>query len=133
MRLTVRDAVAALLMAAILTPYAGFLLLGRMPYVPDVRAMALAALAIGTVAFAVADNLAPGTVLGRIELVLAATSVLLGLTTVVVAGTGAGPMLLGAQVTAQLATWGAQMLDHAGYGRPDEPAGTPSPHSKGNR
>lgn len=117
MRLGVRDAVAALLMTAILAPYASLLVRGRAPYIEDVRAMAGVALILGYAGFVIADHITTATPLGRAEIAFAAVTLLLGAVTMVFATSAFGQLLLGALVTGILLTWGIQLLDHAGYAR----------------
>jgi hypothetical protein len=115
MRLGLRDAVAALLMAGIITPYAGLLVRGRMPYVEDVRMMAAVALVLGSAAILVADQLSVATYLGRVEIGFALVTLALGVIAMAFATTVFGQLLLGAFVAGILLTWGVQLLDHAGY------------------
>jgi hypothetical protein len=115
MTLNVRDAVAALVMAAIVAPYAAFLVRGEAPYVTDVRVMAVVALVLGAAAFVIAGHLTLRTLIGRAEIVFAAASSALGAVTIVLARTAVGQLLLGALVTGILLTWAMQLLDHAGY------------------
>jgi hypothetical protein len=129
MRLGVRDAVAALLMAAILAPYASLLVRGRAPYVDDVRAMTAVAMILGYAGFVIADHITPATSLGRAEIGFAAVTLLLGAVTLVFATTVLGQLLLGAFVTGILLTWGIQLLDHAGYAR--DPADGPGHDAPG--
>ena len=115
MRLGLRDAVAALLMAGIITPYAGLLVRGRMPYVEDVRMMAAVALVLGSAAILVADQLSIATYLGRVEIGFALVTLALGVIAMAFATTVFGQLLLGAFVAGIMLTWGVQLLDHAGY------------------
>jgi hypothetical protein len=114
MRLSVRDVVAALLVAAILTPYAGLLVRGRMPYVENVRGMAVVAFVLGLAAFLIADGVRLRTFMGCLELGLAAGTLGLGAITAVAADGSGSQNLLGAFITGIVLTWGAQLLDHAG-------------------
>ena len=114
-RLGLRDAVAALLLAGIITPYAGLLVRGRMPYVEDVRMMAAVALVLGGAAILTADQLSFTTVIGRLEIGFALVTLALGIIATAFATTTFGQLLLGAFVTGILLTWGVQLLDHAGY------------------
>ena len=115
MRLGLRDVVAALLVAAIIAPYAGLLLRGGVPYVESVQMMAAVALVLGTAAFLIADHISLATVIGRVGVCLALLTFALGVTTMALALTAAGQPLLDAFVTGILLTWGIQLLDHAGY------------------
>ena len=51
MRITLRDTVASILVAAIAVPYVGYLLYGSVPFVQDPRGMAAVGLILGFVAF----------------------------------------------------------------------------------
>jgi len=115
MRLGLRDAVAALLMAGIITPYAGLLVRGRVPYVEDVRTMAAVALVLGGSAILIADQLSIATLFGRVEIGFALITLALGVIAMAFATTTFGQLLLGAFVMGILLTWGVQLLDHAGY------------------
>lgn len=115
MRLGLRDAMAALLMAGIITPYAGLLVRGRVPYVEDVRTMAVVALMLGGAAILIADQLSFATFIGRVEIGFALVTLALGVVAMAFATTVFGQLLLGAFVAGILLTWGVQLLDHAGY------------------
>ena len=122
--LGLRDAVAALLIGTIITPYAGLLVLGRTPYVSNVAVMAALSLVIGAGAFVIAGRLTVRTVVGRSELGLAAVTTALGVLTMVFGATSWGQSLLGAFVTGILLTWVTQLLDHAGALRTSGPRRT---------
>ena len=47
MKLTLRDGIATLLVAAILVPYVGYLVNGEMPFIKDPRGMAATGLVLG--------------------------------------------------------------------------------------
>ncbi len=58
MRITTRDVVATVLVAAIVVPYLGYLAWGDMPFVEDPRGMAAIGLLLGLAAAAVAGRAA---------------------------------------------------------------------------
>jgi hypothetical protein len=58
MRITYRDAIATLLVAAIVVPYLGYLTWGDMPFIEDPRGMAATGLVLGLAAAAVAGRAA---------------------------------------------------------------------------
>jgi len=58
MRITYKDVVATLLIAAIVVPYIGYLAWGDMPFIQDPRGMAGTGLALGLAAAAVAGRAA---------------------------------------------------------------------------
>jgi len=119
MKLGTRDLMAALLMAAVVAPYAGLLVRGRAPGEFDVRTMSIIALVLGLAALAVAGDIKVSTLLGRAEIGFAAGATALGVVAIVFAYTVFGPLLLGALVTGLLLTWAMQLLDHAGYSPTD--------------
>lgn len=129
--LSIRDAVAALLIGTIMTPYAGMLLLGQTPYVSDVPVMAALSLVIAAGAFLIADRITVRTPVGRVELGLAAVTVALGMLAMVFGATSWGQALLGAFVTGILLTWVTQLLDHAGYPHDPKRQGPAAPVSRG--
>ncbi|MEV4702892.1 hypothetical protein [Actinoplanes sp. NPDC049316] len=118
MRLSLRDAVAALMMGVILTPYATLLVRGRAPYVANVATMAALSLAVAAGVFVVAGGITVRTLIGRVEIGFAGAALVLGVVTIVLGDTPLGQLLLGAFITMVLLTWGTQLLDHAGYMQP---------------
>jgi hypothetical protein len=118
MRLSLRDAVAALMMGVILTPYTTLLVRGRTPYVADVATMAALSLVVAAGVFLVAGGITLRTLIGRVEVGLGGAALALGVVTVFLGDTPFGQLLLGAFITMVLLAWGTQLLDHAGYLEP---------------
>jgi hypothetical protein len=58
MRITYKDVIATLLVAAIVVPYIGYLAWGDMPFIQDPRGMAATGLVLGLAAAAVAGRVA---------------------------------------------------------------------------
>ena len=58
MRVTTKDVIATLLVAAIVVPYIGYLVWGDMPFIQDPRGMAATGLILGLAAAAVAGRAA---------------------------------------------------------------------------
>jgi hypothetical protein len=74
MRLTIRDAVATVLVAAVLVPYLEYLVRGEMPFIEDPRGMPATGLVLGAAAFLVAGRMSSSKRLGRLDLGLAVAS-----------------------------------------------------------
>ncbi|MBW0118818.1 hypothetical protein [Pseudonocardia abyssalis] len=109
MRFTWKDAVAAVLVAAIVVPYVGYLVRGEMPFVQDPRGMAATGIAFGLVAALLAGRAAfdPGALI-RTALGTGVPALGLG---VAAAWTGYG-YLLAAFVIAIVVTWALGTLIH---------------------
>lgn len=121
-KLTIRDALATVLVAAVLVPYVGYLWQGEMPFIKDPRGMAATALILGAAAFVVAGVMSDRDRFARIEVGLAAVVAIFGVVVVVLAETAAAEALLAALVAGVVAVWVMQMLHHAGYLGPRGPA-----------
>ena len=88
MRLSVRDAIATLLVAAIAVPYVGYLIDGSMPFVEDPRGMSAVGLILGVVAFFVGRRTASSPFMGKVEAVaLGAVALVAGIVAVAFAET----------------------------------------------
>jgi hypothetical protein len=114
MKLTLRDGIASVLLAAILVPYVGYLVRGEMPFIQDPRGMSAAALVLGLAAYLVAVRATTGTPAGRMEVGLATATFVLGVVAVALAETAAAEVLLAVFVAAIVVTWAVTMLRHAG-------------------
>ncbi|GAB2686894.1 hypothetical protein [Thalassiella azotivora] len=114
MRLTTRDLVGAVLLAAIAIPYVGYLVNGSMPFVQDPRGMAAIGLVLGTAAFLVLRRGDPADRVGRVEIGLAAVAGVLGLVALALAETAAAEVWLAVFMVALLAVFAVELLDHAG-------------------
>jgi hypothetical protein len=112
-KLTTRDGLAALFVAAVVVPYVGYLIRGDMPFIDDPRGMAATGLVLGAAAFLAAGLFGVGT-LSRIELGLATGSLLVGAMALFLAETVAAEVLLALFMTSIAAVWAVQTLDHAG-------------------
>lgn len=115
MKLTMRDLVATLLVAAIGVPYVGYLLDGEMPFVEDARGMAGVGLILGAVAFLVLRGGNAKDRVGTTENVLATLSLVLGLVALAFAETAAAEVLLAVFMGSILVVWAAEVADHAGW------------------
>jgi hypothetical protein len=114
MKLTLRDGVASLLLAAILIPYVGYLVRGEMPFIQDPRGMSATGLVLGAAAFFTAGRLTLSTVVGKIEVGLVALTLAFGVVAVLLAETAAAEALVAVLVGAIVVVWAVQMLHHAG-------------------
>ena len=70
MRLKIYDAIATLLVAAVVVPYIGYLVAGSMPFIKDERGLSATGLVLGIIAFAVAWRRWSGGHLTMVEQVL---------------------------------------------------------------
>jgi hypothetical protein len=114
MRLTFRDGVATILVAAIGVPYIGYLIRGSMPFIQDPRGMAGTGLVLGVAAFLVLGLPNLATRLGKVELVLEVTALTAGVAAVAFAETAAADTLLAVFMALIAAVWAVDILDHAG-------------------
>ena len=114
MKLTTRDGLATLLLAAILVPYVGYLIRGEMPFIQDPRGMSATALVLGAAIFLTAGRFTTSTALGKTEIGLATATLVLGAVALVLAEAAAAEVLLALFVGAIVDVWATQMLDHAG-------------------
>jgi hypothetical protein len=114
MRLTIKDAVATLLVAAIMVAYVGYLVNGSMPFVQDPRGMSATGLVLGAVAFVVARMGVRRDRLGLFENWIAAVSLVLGLAALVLAETAAAEVLLAVFMVSVVVVWAVEMMHHAG-------------------
>ncbi len=117
MKLTMRDFLATLLVAAIVVPYVGFLIRGDMPLISDPRGMASVGLILAVAAFLVGGVYGVGA-LGKAEWGLAFAALGVGVAAVLFAETSAAYGLLAAFVVLVIVLWAVKLLDHAGLIRP---------------
>jgi hypothetical protein len=115
MKLTIRDGIATLLVAAIVVPYVGYLVRDEMPFIQDPRGMSAVALVLGLAAFLTAGQLSAASLSNRVELALAAVTLTIGLVALIIAETAAAEVLLAVFIAAIIVTWAVQMVHHAGY------------------
>jgi hypothetical protein len=103
MRLTTKDAVATLLIAAIVVPYIGYLIWGEMPFLKDPRGMGATALVLGLLAALLAGRAAfDHGVVHRTALATGVVAFALGIATVWV---GTSEVLLACFIGAIVITW----------------------------
>lgn len=112
MQLTRRDALATLLVAAILVPYVGYLVRGEMPFIQDPRGMAATGLILGLLAFAIVGRSALGTgALMWTGVAIGIASIGLGVAAV---WAETNEVLLGAFIATIVVLWALETLSHAG-------------------
>ena len=114
MRFSVRDAVATLLLAAVLVPYVGFLANGSMPFIVHPLGMSVTALILGTTGLLTAGRLSASSGIGLAELILATLTVAVGAAAVLLSATSAAYTLLALMVGGLVLTWAVQMVHHSG-------------------
>lgn len=114
MRLTIRDAVATVLVLAIGVPYVGYLVNGEMPFIEDVRGMSAVGLVLGAAAFLVLRSGNVPDRVGRGETVGAIVSLALGLAALIFAETAAAEVLLAVFMGSVLVVFAFEVADHAG-------------------
>ncbi len=114
MKLTLRDLVATLLVAAIAIPYVGYLVNGEMPFVKDARGMAGVGLVLGAAAYLVLRAGTPFDRLGKVETAVAVVSLVLGLVALAFAEAAAAEVLLAVFMGSIFVVWAVEVMDHAG-------------------
>ncbi len=115
MKLTTRDMIATILVAAIGIPFLGYLMNGEMLFVQDPRGMSAVGLVLGTLAFLVLRGGNAKDRVGLTENVLAALTLVVGLVALAFAETAAAEVLLAVLMGAILVVWAAEVADHAGW------------------
>jgi len=102
-RITYKDAVATLLVAAIVVPYLGYLAWGDMPFIQDLRGMAATGLVLGLAAAAVAGRAAfDPEPMHRAALAAGVAALALGIAALLV---GSSEVLLAVFIAAIVVTW----------------------------
>lgn len=114
MRLTLRDYVGTILVAAIGVPYVGYLINGDMPFVKDARGMSATGLILGVVAFFVLKRGDTLDRLGMTEAGVGVVSLMLGIVALAFAETAAADVLLAVFMGSILVVWATELMDHAG-------------------
>jgi hypothetical protein len=114
MKLTLRDGIATLLVAAILVPYFGYLINGEMPFIEDPRGMSAVGLLLGVAAFLIAGRISTATTVGKVVLGVALVGLAVGIAALALAETAAAEVLLATFIAAIVVAWAVQMLHHAG-------------------
>ncbi len=115
MRLTLRDYLATILVAAIGVPYVGYLINGEMPFIQDPRGMSAVGLVLGAAAFLVLRTGDAFDRVGKVETGAAIVSLLLGFAALAFAETGAAEVLLAIFMASILIVWALELADHAGF------------------
>ena len=111
MRITSKDVVATLLVAAIVVPYLGYLAWGDMPLIEDPRGMAATGLVLGLAAAAVAGRAAfDAEPISRAALGTGVVALALGIAAVWV---GTSEALLAVFIGAIVVTWALGETAHA--------------------
>ncbi|MBJ7356760.1 hypothetical protein [Nocardioides sp.] len=114
MRISWKDLVATLLLAAIAVPYIGYLVRDEMPFIEDPRGMAATGLLLGIAAFLVMRQGDAIDRIGKLELAAAGVSLALGVTALVVAETAAAEAMLAVFMGSLLIVWMLELTDHVG-------------------
>jgi hypothetical protein len=118
-KLTSKDALATLMVAAIVVPFVGYSIRGSMPFLEDPRGMAGIGIVGGLIAFAAFGRRAFGT--GTFEVVMIALSVAtlgVGIAALVAETSW---VLLVPMVSGIVVMWGLALLHDAGYLAAEEP------------
>jgi hypothetical protein len=116
MRLRGRDIVAMLLVVAVLVPYVGYLVNGRMPLIDNSRAMASTGLLFGVLAFAIIRGGGRQPRLGRVEGGAAELAVVLYVLAIALSQTAAGELLLAAFVLCLMTVFALDLFDRGSPG-----------------
>lgn len=114
MRISWKDLVATLLLAAIAVPYIGYLVRDEMPFIEDPRGMAATGLLLGIAAFLVMRQGDAIDRIGKLELAAAGVSLALGVIALVVAETAAAEEMLAVFMGSILVVWMLELADHVG-------------------
>ena len=114
MRLTLRDLVASVLLLAIAVPYGIYLVNDTAPLVDDARGMAAGGLLIGAVMVLVLRSADEFDTVGKVESLVAFTSLALGVVALAFAETAAAEVLLAVFMVSILVVWAVEVLDHSG-------------------
>ena len=115
MRITVRDWIATVMVAAIAVPYVGYLVRGDMPYLEDSRGMSAIALILGAVAYVAVTWGETVKETSRTVNGLAIAALVLGVAAVALAETFVAEALLALFMVSIMAAWLASMADHLGW------------------
>jgi hypothetical protein len=120
LRLTWKDVVATLLVAAVVVPYVGYVIYGSMPFIQDPEGMAGVGLILGLAAGAIGGWVAwrAGTFVRLATAGLALVSLGLGIATAVshdLLAATTREALLGAFIASIVALWAVAALRHSGF------------------
>ena len=118
MRVTWRDGIATLLVAAVVVPYVGYLINGTMPFIQDPRGMATTGLVLGLAAALVVGRAGFAGTWGRTAAVLGGLTGAVGLATLIWAEEGTlSEVLLAVFIGGIIVTWAlAELVDTGAVG-----------------
>jgi lysylphosphatidylglycerol synthetase-like protein (DUF2156 family) len=109
---TLRDAIGAVLVAAIAVPYAGYLINGEMPFIQDPRGMSAVALVLGAAAYLVIGRPVTSHRLERVFVGVVAAVAVLGVVAFALAETVAAEVLLAVFVVSVVIAFTALLVNH---------------------
>ena len=112
MKLTRKDLIATLLIAAVVVPYVGYLIWGEMPFIQDPRGLAAIGI-VGLLLGFVAWGLGLRSVFGKVMLVLGVATLGLGIGAALVGAEGS-ELLLAIFVGAIVVVWAIETMHDAG-------------------
>jgi hypothetical protein len=113
MRLTKKDTIATVLVAAVVIPYVGYLVRGEMPFIQDPRGMAAVGI-VGLVLSFAAWGLGIRSAFGKAMLIVGLATLGLGIAAALV-GVEGSELLLAIFVGGIVAVWAIEMMFHAGF------------------
>ena len=112
MKLTRKDLIATLLIAAVVVPYIGYLVWDEMPFIQDPRGMATVGI-VGVLLGFAAWGLGLRSVFGKVMLVLGVATLGLGIAAALVGAEGS-ELLLATFIGAIVVVWGIETMHDAG-------------------
>jgi hypothetical protein len=116
MRVTWRDGIATLLVAAVVIPYIGYLIKGSMPFLQDPRGMAGTGLMLGLAAGLAIGRAGFTGARGRVAALLAGLTGALGIITVIWGEAGTlSEVLLAVFIGGIVVTWAVAELVGSGF------------------
>ena len=115
MKLKTRDLLATILVALIAIPYVAYLVNGDLPFIKDPRGMSALGLVLGAAAFLVLWPSETHDRAGTTENVMAASSGVIGVITLLLAETAAAEVLLAVFMVTILVVWAVIEADRAGF------------------
>jgi hypothetical protein len=115
MKLTLRDLLATILVAAIAVPYLGYLMNDEFLFVKDPRGMSAVGLILGAAAFLVIRTGNARDRVGNTETALAVLSMIIGVVALAFAEAASAEVLLAVFMGSVLVVWAVEVVDHAGW------------------
>jgi hypothetical protein len=112
MKLTRKDLIATLLIAAVVVPYVGYLIWDEMPFIQDPRGMAALGI-VGLLLGFAAWRLGLRSVFGKVMLVLGVATLGLGIAAALIGAEGS-ELLLATFVGAIVVVWAIETMHDAG-------------------